>query len=541
MNMYLEPCDIDSLRQSLEAAAPQALVTAVARHLESCDACRAQLEKLAADDAWWQDSRQSLGGLHPFAPTLWDYETRAENSNTGGERTGRADEASDARGLSLTFLEPSDNPAMLGRLGEFEILEPIGVGGMGIVLKGYDHELNRFVAVKVLHPHCATSAAARKRFVREAQAAAAVVHPHVIAIHAVDAGRQPPFLVMPFVPGESLQQRLDREGAFPVIDVLRIGQQIASGLAAAHAQGLVHRDIKPANVLLERNVDRVLLTDFGLARAADDASLTRSGVIAGTPQFMAPEQARGEAIDARADLFSLGSLLYTLLAGYPPFRAETSLGILRRVTDETPRALREINPEVPEWLEAIIAKLQAKRPEDRPPSSEQLAELLRASLAHAQHPTQFRLPAEVQRWTRQLAAVRRSGRRRLNKFALVIASVTASLGMLSVAWRFHPWDQMAGIEERMTQDRSPAMPKSSPSLPVAPAEQTSEQPTTSDPATKELGDAKEEPPSTNQTSAAESVSSPWGLWNDGFDREWSRLRDAIEELESSQETKDEPN
>ncbi|MFO0820619.1 MAG: serine/threonine-protein kinase [Pirellulales bacterium] len=515
MSMNVEPCDIENLRQSLEASAPQTLVTAVVRHLESCDACRAQLENLAADDAWWQDSRQSLGGLHPFAPTLWDYETRAENSSAGDERTGRADEASDARGLSLTFLEPSDNPAMLGRLGEFEILEPIGVGGMGIVLKGYDHELNRFVAVKVLHPHCATSAAARKRFVREAQAAAAVVHPHVIAIHAVDAGRQPPFLVMPFVPGESLQQRLDRDGAFPVIDVLRIGQQIASGLAAAHAQGLVHRDIKPANVLLERNVDRVLLTDFGLARAADDASLTRSGVIAGTPQYMAPEQARGEAIDARADLFSLGSLLYTLLAGYPPFRAETSLGILRRVTDETPRALREINPEVPEWLEAIIAKLHAKRPEDRPPSSEQLAELLRASLAHAQHPTQFRLPAEVQRWTRQLATVRRSGRRRLNKFALVLASVTASLGVLSVAWYFYPWDQMAGIEGRITQDRSPVISKSSPSLPAA--------------------------PSTNQPSAAESVSSPWGLWNDGFDREWSRLRDAIEELESSQETKDEPN
>ena len=195
-----------------------------------------------------------------------------------------ASDDSFATDFAVDFLEPTDDSAMLGQLGDYEILEVIGRGGMGIVLKGHQRELNRYVAVKVLAPHLALSAAARKRFAREAQATAAVVNPHVMAIHAVAANAKLPYLVMPFVACESLQQRLDRQGPLDVKDVLRIGLQAASGLAAAHAQGLVHRDVKPANILLETSVDRVMLTDFGLARAVDDATLTRTGIIAGTPQ-----------------------------------------------------------------------------------------------------------------------------------------------------------------------------------------------------------------------------------------------------------------
>src|SRR5439155_13924679 len=127
--------------------------------------------------------------------------------------------------------------------------------------------------------------------------------------------------VMEYISGISLQERLDRQGPLELKEILRIGIQIAAGLAAAHAQGLIHRDIKPANILLENGVERVKLTDFGLARAADDASLTQSGVVAGTPHYMAPEQARGEAVDHRADLFSLGSVVYAMCTGRPPFRA----------------------------------------------------------------------------------------------------------------------------------------------------------------------------------------------------------------------------
>ena len=284
---------------------------------------------------------------------------------------------------------------MIGRLGEYEILELIGRGGMGVVLKGYQPELNRYVAVKVMAPHYASSGAARKRFAREAQAAAAVVHPHVGAIHTVDANARLPYLVMPYVAAKSLQARIDDNAPLELKEVLRIGKQAAEGLAAAHAQGLVHRDIKPANILLEDDVGRVLLTDFGLARAVDDATMTRSGVIAGTPQYMSPEQAHGEAIDHRADLFSLGSVLYAMCAGHPPFRAETTMGVLRRICEETPRPVRAVNPDVPAWLAHIIERLHVKDPDDRFQSAAQVAELLGECLAHVQQPTAVPLPESL--------------------------------------------------------------------------------------------------------------------------------------------------
>jgi len=169
----------------------------------------------------------------------------------------------------------------------------------------------------------------------------------------------------------------------------------AAGLAAAHAQGLVHRDIKPANILLENGVERVKLTDFGLARAAADAGLTQSGVVAGTPHYMAPEQARGEATDHRADLFSLGSTLYAMCTGHPPFRAESPLAVLRRVADDQPRPVRQINPEIPAWLEAILARLHCKDPVGRFESASELADLLSRCLAHLQEPLAVGMPPEL--------------------------------------------------------------------------------------------------------------------------------------------------
>src|SRR5947209_8324345 len=194
---------------------------------------------------------------------------------------------------ALDFLAPSDKPGALGRLGHYEILEVIGRGGMGIVLRAFDEKLHRVVAIKVMAAQLATNANARKRFTREARAAAAVTHDHLVTIHAVEEGNGLPYLVMQFVSGMSLQQRLDRSGPLELREIVRIGMQTAAGLAAAHAHGLIHRDIKPANILLENGVERVKITDFGLARAVADASLTQSGVVAGTPQYMSPEQARG--------------------------------------------------------------------------------------------------------------------------------------------------------------------------------------------------------------------------------------------------------
>ena len=194
----------------------------------------------------------------------------------------------------LKLLAPTDDDRMIGRWGTYEVVGVVGTGGMGVVLKAFDAALNRYVAIKVLAPHLGSSGAARKRFSREAQASAAVVHDNVIEIYGVAEAAGLPYLVMPYVRGPSLQRRLDDEGPLALAEILRVGMQAAAGLAAAHAQGLVHRDVKPANILLADGIERVKLTDFGLARAADDASLTKTGVIAGTPQYMSPEQARGE-------------------------------------------------------------------------------------------------------------------------------------------------------------------------------------------------------------------------------------------------------
>lgn len=157
---------------------------------------------------------------------------------------------------------------------------------------------------------------------------------------------------------------------------------------------LVHRDVKPANILLEISVEKVMLTDFGLARAIDDASITRTGVIARTPLYMSPEQARGEPVDARSDLFSLGSVLYTLATGRTPFRAESTYGILRRLTDDNPRPVREISPQLPAWFGMIVQKLLAKCPGDRFGSAVEVAQLLEGCLAHVQQPGTVSLPAE---------------------------------------------------------------------------------------------------------------------------------------------------
>jgi WD40 repeat protein/tRNA A-37 threonylcarbamoyl transferase component Bud32 len=297
--------------------------------------------------------------------------------------------------LKLDFLTPSERPGHLGRLGHYEVTELIGQGGMGVVLKAFDEKLHRIVAIKVMAPELATSATARKRFTREAQAAAAVRNEHVIDIHAVEEANGLPYLVMEYVSGLSLQERLDQAGPLEPQEILRIGIQVAAGLAAAHAQGLIHRDIKPANILLENGVQRVKITDFGLARAADDASLSQSGVVAGTPHYMAPEQAEGKPVDQRADLFSLGSVLYALCTGRVPFRASTTMAVLKRVCEETPRPIREINPEVSEGLVEIIARLHAKDPAERFQAAAEVAELLSQQLAHLQQPALLSVPAPL--------------------------------------------------------------------------------------------------------------------------------------------------
>jgi serine/threonine protein kinase len=327
----------------------------------------------------------------------------------------------------LSFLAPSSEPGSLGLLDHYEILEVIGHGGMGVVLRARDTKLERIVAIKVLAAALAASGTARQRFARETRAAAAVRDDHVIDIHAVRDDAPVPYLVMEFIDGCNLEVLLRQGGALEVKKILRIGLQVASGLAAAHRQGVIHCDVKPANILLENGVQRVKLTDFGLARPADDASLTQTGSIAGTPLYMAPEQAAGEPVDPRADLFSLGSVLYEMCTGSPAFGASTTLAVIRRVCDETPRPIREINPDIPEPLCQLIGRLHAKKPADRPASATEVADLLTAMLADLNFgrsllPNGTSVPQSRARQSRP-------GRRKWLWAAAALGLLTAGLGL----------------------------------------------------------------------------------------------------------------
>jgi WD40 repeat protein/serine/threonine protein kinase len=359
--------------------------SSVVRHLDDCASCRQRLEAMAAAEDEWSYVAECLR-----VPELGSIA-----SANSGDGVGLVGERTDSVQDILGCLSPTDDPQMLGRVGRYEIVGVIGRGGMGVVLKGFDGPLNRYVAIKLLAPMLATSGAARQRFSREARAAAAVVHQHVIAILDVNEHGGLPYLVMPYMSGPSLQRRIDRDGALSVLELLRISRQVALGLAAAHEQGLVHRDVKPANILLESDVERVTITDFGLARAIDDVSITQPGIIAGTPQYMSPEQSRGEALDHRSDLFSLGSVMYAMCTGMPPFRGDGTVPLLRKISDEEPRPLRDLNPDVPEWLEDIIRTLHRKRPEERIQSAAELAALLDEYLVHLQQPALYPAPRRL--------------------------------------------------------------------------------------------------------------------------------------------------
>ena len=275
----------------------------------------------------------------------------------------------------------------------------------------------------MLASHLAHVGAARERFAREGRAAAAVVHEHVVAIYNVESGGDVPFLVMQYVPGRSLQARVDADGPLAVEEILRIGMQAASGLAAAHAQGLVHRDVKPSNILLEETVERAVLTDFGLARTIDDASLTHTGVLAGTPHYMSPEQATGAAIDHRSDLFSLGAVLYFMATGHPPFRADGALAVLHRICREEHRPVWQTNKEIPDELSDLIDSLLEKKPGRRPATAAEVT---------------ARLSTLLSRFQQYGPSRRRFGRlhgRRLRRRALGIAAATL-VGVLAIAALF---------------------------------------------------------------------------------------------------------
>jgi eukaryotic-like serine/threonine-protein kinase len=473
-------CDPRRIEGCLADSLGAAEMAQFEEHLESCSTCREVLESSAAGSADWKSAREFLSSDDAVAMPARSSWGRSslQLANTEAPEGNRLENPDHDALLHetvdgvLNALAPTDDPHMLGRLGPYEIAGIVGRGGMGVVLKALDPALNRYVAIKVLAPQLATSGAARQRFAREARAAASVVHENVVAIHAVADSGALPYFVMPYLRGASLQKRLDSDGPLGVSEILRVSIQIAAGLSAAHAQGLVHRDIKPANILLEDGVERLKITDFGLARAADDASLTRTGVIAGTPQFMSPEQARGELVDSRSDLFSLASVMYAMCTARPPFRSETSYGTLQRICESQPRLIREINPEIPVWLAAFIGRLHEKRPDDRFQTAHEVAQLLEQCLAHVRQPDVAPLPLAVSdlivepKFSPRRAAWHILTTPRPRRAASIILAATAAL--ITTGWvaaRLWPsGDPVATTTENRTAviaDRSPLQSESS--------------------------------------------------------------------------------
>jgi len=264
-------------------------------------------------------------------------------------------------------------------IGPYKIDKVLGFGAMATVYRAEDTQLNRQVALKVLNKKWLHDPVAKERFLREAKLASLIKSKHVVLIHAVGEENGVPYLAMELLEGFALERLLSEKIELTVTQILRLGREIARGLAAAHEKGLIHRDIKPANIWLETVVDesgsnkkiyRVKLLDFGMARLQEQTQgLTRHGMVVGTPFYMSPEQATSSKIDARSDLFSLGVVLYQLSTGILPFQGETAISVMSALIKETPRAVHEVNTEIPRKLSRLIERLLAKLPDGRPPTA----------------------------------------------------------------------------------------------------------------------------------------------------------------------------
>jgi serine/threonine protein kinase len=294
----------------------------------------------------------------------------------------------DYRSMQYAFLQPPQESDEIGRVNDFGILRELGRGNMGIVFLAREPgKLRRQIALKIMLPSLAENEGCCRRFEREARNMARLNHERTVPVYHVDEYRDPtsgnriPFLTMPILRGMTLKDRIS-QGPIPVAEVVRIARELAEGLAAAHAEGIVHRDIKPANIWLQADTQSVKILDFGLARAHDDENLTvyGAGGVVGTPAYMAPEQhnPQRDGIDQRTDLFGLGVIIYEMLTGKLPFPGRTIPEIVRELTKAAPVPLRKLNPDVPKALAELVQQLLRKEKQDRPQSANEVVRRLGA-------------------------------------------------------------------------------------------------------------------------------------------------------------------
>ena len=284
--------------------------------------------------------------------------------------------------------------------GRYSLDRELGRGGMGVVFLARDVALDRRVAIKLLPPQLVTDETVRNRFLREARTAAGLSHPNVVPIHAVEEQGNLVFFVMAFVDGETLGERVRRDGPLRASDVMRVTQEVAWALAQAHARGVVHRDVKPENVLIDRESDRAMVTDFGIARVIEATDTPPSGPIRGTPQYMSPEQAAGGPVDPRSDLYSLGATSFFAASGRLPFEATSVAGYLVKLANECAPKLGPLAPRLPTRFADTVDSCLARDPDARPQSADELAAeigTIRGALV--------RVPAPLERFRREADSV----------------------------------------------------------------------------------------------------------------------------------------
>lgn len=331
------------------------------RHASQCPSCAAQL------------SGESTTIIRSDVETFWSSNADGASESPPASTDAYATQGAFAS-MTTNLLQPSELPDEIGRLGRFRVLETLGAGGMGVVFRAEDPQLRRQVALKAMIPRVANDPAAKQRFVREAQATAAIDHDNIVAIYEVNEESETPYLVMQLLRGESLQTRIERMGPLPEQQILRIAREVARGLEAAHQQGLIHRDIKPANIWLESGSERVKILDFGLVHVEfEDDGLTQAGAVMGTPRFMSPEQATGHKVDLRSDLFSLGSVMYFMASGRSPFVGDSLAETLIAVAQCAPEPVEVAGASISKPLANQISRLLEKDPGDRPRSASEAA------------------------------------------------------------------------------------------------------------------------------------------------------------------------
>ncbi|HQU42315.1 MAG TPA: protein kinase, partial [Pirellulales bacterium] len=352
------------------------------QHLLDCERCCAVLQELEAHDTMADAVRAVTAEELPLDERVEAVMAHVKQATLPAkafeETLARAVEPTQDAWELEKFLDPPEAEGELGRFGGYRVLRVLGAGGMGLVLEGEDPKLRRRVALKVMKSSLAARDEHHQRFLREARVAAAIEHPHIVTVHQVGEHRGLPFMAMQLLKGEALDERLRRQPALPLAECLRIGRETAEALAEAHGRNLIHRDIKPGNIWLEGTSGWVKLVDFGLAHAAEDVHLTQTGAIMGTPAYMSPEQARGETVDGRSDLYSLGAVLYKLTTGDVPFRGASTMAVLMALATEAPRRPSELNPDVPPALDDLILRLLAKKPDERFHSAVAVAKAIRA-------------------------------------------------------------------------------------------------------------------------------------------------------------------